>query len=113
MTGYQCKTLRAIAATAYRITFAQSKTFVAVEAKVGTFWIKANPPGATLVAATAALAIPGAGLQTDYAELTDGDTISFGSSGPDGVRRVDGSMGSILTIDVWCEVGGDIICVTQ
>ena len=107
-------TVRLSAATAFRLTFVPSRQFVQLLSKLGTFWIKRYAPGATVPPALpTAAAIPAAAAASDYVEMTDGDIVTFGDSSMIGVRRVLGAPGAVAVIDVWCEVAGDVVYVTQ
>jgi hypothetical protein len=106
--GKRGGTLRGANATGYLITLPESKPFVQVASKGGTFWVQFLSVGDVAAAGTAA-AIPGAGAQTAFSEVPDGWTASSGVAPETAVRSLTPS---IAAISVYCEVAGDLIVVS-
>lgn len=113
-TMAQDGTIRMNSASAFRVTFSASKLFVQVLSNGGTFWVKRYTSAAAIpAAAVTAGAIPGAAAESDFVEVSDGVTATFGSTDPTQAKAADGITSLVVAIDVWCEVAGDLIIVSQ
>lgn len=112
--AYECKTLyQAPAGAGYQVIFSVTKAFVSVLSRGGTFWVRPRPPGdkpGTIPTSP----IPSAGVVADgWIRIGDGESAVFGDSGAIVVRPPSATIFATLFLDVWCEVQGDLVAVSE
>lgn len=115
MTAYECKTLyNAPAGAGYQIRFSISKQFVSVLSRGGTFWVAPRAPGTTNGGAPIAQPTTTNGAVADgWIRIGAGESATFGDSSVVTPRRLGGSGFTTLYLDVWCEVQGDLVAISE
>ncbi len=115
-SAFESKTLyAAVASTGYRMTFSFAHAYAQGMSRGGTFWVKQYGPTATVSGSVPTSPIPSAGTIADgWLRIGDGESFAFGSPDLDITsRRGNEKDTSVAVIDIWCEVTGDLVVVSQ